>query len=366
VPTAKISKRRTQAKQRETSVVSDTPICFVISPIGADGTERHKKFKDVLEYLIKPAIKNSGYNLNVVRADDIERAGSFIKDILTSLLDSHVVIADLTEQNPNVFYELGVRHSLSPRTILIAQSIDEIPSDLREYRAIVYDMTLEGASVFTNRLTNFLKQIFAEPHRPDNPVLDRLQSIIEQKTVQLEQENIELKKQLSSFFKRGEGEPKATPVQEETVEFRMERILKLHNAERTYSGSFTRGEGRQKQAIKFPNSMGNFQLYAPFKRADVILDLWYVSVVENDVNFERQLADIRVITEQCSQGQDMPCKFIIATSDDLTGKVSRIRKAFTKIKSFVNVEARGLFTLEIWDKKGLLQKEKELGIKVDI
>src|SRR4051794_896843 len=91
-------------------------ICFVISPIGKVGTERHAKFKEVLEYVIKAGVKASGYNLQVLRADDIDRAGSFIRDILDNIYNSHVVIADLTEQNPNVFYELGMRHALRPRT----------------------------------------------------------------------------------------------------------------------------------------------------------------------------------------------------------------------------------------------------------
>ena len=80
--------------------------CFVISPIGKQGTEKYSQFKDVLEYIIKAAVKASGYTLEVLRADDIDRAGSFIKDILDSLYSSYVVIADLTDQNPNVFYEL--------------------------------------------------------------------------------------------------------------------------------------------------------------------------------------------------------------------------------------------------------------------
>ena len=151
--------------------------CFVISPIGNPGTEKHTRFKEILDYVIKAAVKASGYSLQVLRADDIDRAGSFIKDILESLYGSYVVIADLTEQNPNVFYELGVRHALSPRTILIAQSIDDIPSDLREYRTIVYDTSAKGAATFSSRLKKYLSEMQKEPERADNPVLDRIGSI---------------------------------------------------------------------------------------------------------------------------------------------------------------------------------------------
>jgi hypothetical protein len=107
---------------------TNTDVCFVISPIGREGTDTHRTFYEVLEYVIRPAVKHSGYNLQVIRADDIDRSGSFIKDILECIANSFVVIADLSDQNPNVFYELGVRHALSNRTILIAQSMDDIPS----------------------------------------------------------------------------------------------------------------------------------------------------------------------------------------------------------------------------------------------
>lgn len=153
-------------------------VCFVVSPIGQEGTETYQKFRDAYDYVIKSAVKDAGYQLQILRADEINRTGSFIKDILESLFSAFLVIADLTDQNPNVFYELGVRHALCPRTILIAQSVDDIPSDLREYRTIVYDTSAKGAAVFSERLKHFLQEIHSEPDRPDNPVLDRIGGII--------------------------------------------------------------------------------------------------------------------------------------------------------------------------------------------
>jgi transcriptional regulator with XRE-family HTH domain len=175
----------------------DGRVCFVISPIGKEGTEAYKNFKEVLDHIIKPAIAASGYELQVLRADEIEKPGSFIKDILRGVLDSFVVIADLTDQNPNVFYELGVRHSRSPRTILIAQDIEFVPSDLREYRVIVYERSFEGAIKFSDRLAKYLKQIFDDPDQSDNPVLDRLPDRIGSNINSQEKGLAELKEQMS-------------------------------------------------------------------------------------------------------------------------------------------------------------------------
>jgi len=93
---------------RKTKISTDEEmICFVISPIGKEGTKQYTEFKEVLEYIIKPSFDKSDYKFSVLRADDINRTGSFIKDILENLYSSYVVVADLTGQNPNVFYELA-------------------------------------------------------------------------------------------------------------------------------------------------------------------------------------------------------------------------------------------------------------------
>lgn len=354
---------------KKRSPLEGEKVCFVISPIGKEGTNIYKAFKEVYDYVIKPAVKNSDYDLRVIRADDIERSGSFIKDILEIILDSHVVIADLTNQNPNVFYELGVRHCLSPRTILIAQSLDDIPSDLREYRTIIYDLSAKGAKAFSDRLSNYLEEIFEDPQRPDNPVLDRLGSIIDRRTSELVKEATDLKAQLSSVLKKGRA--KEVSVGAEHVRDRLARIFKLNNAVKqveyslTDDGTFTSGIGEEKLKYHMPVDRGNFELHF-LKAKEGIRDSLYVSAVERNLRMDKEMADVRVLMEDCSQGQNMPCNFIIATNEDLTSERERVLEAFAKMKTFVKPEAQTLFNLEIWDSDALTEKEKELGIRVEI
>lgn len=367
--------------------------CFVISPIGKKGTESYSRFREVLDYVIKPGVENSGYRLKVIRADDIERAGSFIKDILESLLNSYVVIADLTENNPNVFYELGVRHSLSPRTILIAQSVDDIPSDLREYRTVIYSTTAKGASEFGTKLVKYLDEISAEPTRSDNPVLDRLPSILETRTSELTNENRELKEKIETILKK--GAPVVKYGKQESVGTRVQRIFKLMGAEnrvhKVSGGRFTRKKGKARIVYVLPEQQGNFELYFLRQRAstsvytrtesvDEIADIFrnggqaepiesisavvYFSVVAGELDYKRELADVRILMEGCSKDQNMPCKFIMVTDKDLKNVKGEIDKTFNQMKSFVEPDKRKLFDIEIWDKTGLLDKEKELGIKI--
>jgi hypothetical protein len=153
-------------------------ICFVISPIGKEGTEVRRRFSEILEHVIRPAFKDADFNMKVVRADDIRRPGAFVRDILEYIAGAHTVVADLTGQNPNVFYELGVRHALSPRTILIAQNVEDIPSDLRGERTIIYDTSPAGVAAFRGEIQQYLKMIETDPERPDNPVLNELKNVM--------------------------------------------------------------------------------------------------------------------------------------------------------------------------------------------
>lgn len=147
--------------------------CFVISPIGEEGSEVYKKFKDVLENLIKPAVEKTGLKIRVIRADDINKSGAWLEDIIDNSINAYLVIADLSEQSINVGLELGIRFSFSPRTILIAESLDCIPSDLRGYRTIAYG-TPANRAAFQDKLNQYLTEIKNNPDRIDNPVLSYL------------------------------------------------------------------------------------------------------------------------------------------------------------------------------------------------
>lgn len=106
--------------------------CFVIMPFREPLNEYYSE-------IIKPAIHKSG--LFPVRADEIYGTQSIIKDIVEKIFESKLLIADLTYRNPNVMYELGVAHSLNKPVIMLVQSTDDIPFDLKHLRTIVYETT---------------------------------------------------------------------------------------------------------------------------------------------------------------------------------------------------------------------------------
>ena len=131
-----------------------------------------EEWTSIFKNVHKSAITESRNGYNCERSNI--RPGAFIKDILMQLNQADVVLADLTDMNPNVLYELGVRHTLRNRTILVSQTIENIPSDLKQYGVIKYDTTPKGVAEYKKKISKILKDIKNNPERADNPVSDYL------------------------------------------------------------------------------------------------------------------------------------------------------------------------------------------------
>ena len=131
-----------------------------------------EEWKDIFENVHKPAIIGSRLGYKCERSNI--RTGAFVKDIIIKLNQADVVLADLTDMNPNVFYELGVRHTLRNRTILVSQTMDDVPSDLKQYGVITYNTNPKGVAEYKKDISKILKDIRNNPDRPDSPVSDYL------------------------------------------------------------------------------------------------------------------------------------------------------------------------------------------------
>jgi len=112
-------------------------VCFVIGPIGEEGDEERKHSDMVLESLIERALE--GGDLEVIRADKIGDPGMISGQVIEHLLNAALVIADLSFHNPNVFYELAIRHMAGLPTVHIIRKQDQIPFDVKDFRTIHVD-----------------------------------------------------------------------------------------------------------------------------------------------------------------------------------------------------------------------------------
>lgn len=144
-------------------------ICYVIMSF-------HDRYTATYADAIKPAIKaiseRRSEDWRCVRSDDIRVPGSITKEIVTSLHTADLVIADLTGHNPNVFYELGVAHSAARPTLMITQTIQELPFDINTYRVHSYSASRDGIVALREYLTAAILDLFVDEKRLTNPVLD--------------------------------------------------------------------------------------------------------------------------------------------------------------------------------------------------
>jgi hypothetical protein len=95
------------------------------------------------------------------RADDIWEHDHIMDDVISLIWRARVVISDLSRKNPNVFYETGIAHSLGRDVIQIAQSIDDVPFDLRSLRTVIYLSNTEGLADLKGQVTTRLSNLLA-------------------------------------------------------------------------------------------------------------------------------------------------------------------------------------------------------------
>lgn len=111
--------------------------CFVIAPIGEEGTITRIRSNQILNHIIRTVLAEYGYD--VTRADEIAEPGIISTQILERVVNDHLVIADLSERNPNVYYELAVRHATRKPVIQLMQKGEPLPFDVAGTRTIVVD-----------------------------------------------------------------------------------------------------------------------------------------------------------------------------------------------------------------------------------
>ena len=151
--------------------------CFVIMPIGTQefngATITQEILKEKYNNLIKEAILKANPNLEVIRADEELNPGTISNDIFLKLMHSKYVIADITYPNPNVFYELGIRHSISNQTILIREKTTApVPFDISHLKYIEYENTVSGLSNLSKNLKERFEFYSSNPYKLDNQFLE--------------------------------------------------------------------------------------------------------------------------------------------------------------------------------------------------
>ena len=198
--------------------------CFVIMPYGGDDPEMVRHYEGVYQSIITPAARAAGYDPK--RSDIAGEPGNITHDIIRDLAESDIVIADLTSKNPNVLFELGIRHAFRKSgTVHIVDTAHELAFDVRQYRTIKYSKDLAGIPGVVSQITDAIRKREEHPERADNPVHDAIQHLplsimmagdkalqeqlrtTQQALEQLHLENEDLTRRLAELDPSGEAGP---------------------------------------------------------------------------------------------------------------------------------------------------------------
>lgn len=177
--------------------MSNKEKCFIITPIDDDADPIRRHIDGIIDAAIRPAL---GEKYEIEVAHQISEPGSITKQIIREIFSDKLAIANLTNKNPNVMYELAFRHSLGKPVIMIAEKGTPLPSDIIMERTIFYQNDARGVLELKENLIEAEESIdFDKESSPIYDIIheiDREAQIVnlsnEQLTNQLNSENSDI------------------------------------------------------------------------------------------------------------------------------------------------------------------------------
>ena len=143
-------------------------------PISDNSNYPDGHFHRVYEHLIIPACENAGFS--PIRADDVLNTNYIALDVLSKIVESEMVICDLSSQNPNVLYELGIRQAFNKPVTLIKDTKTKRIFDIQGFRDFEYDETLRVDNVQND--IEKLSQIILSTHSDKDSDINSLVSLL--------------------------------------------------------------------------------------------------------------------------------------------------------------------------------------------
>jgi len=144
-------------------------MCFVIAPIGDAESDTRRRSDQILKHIIAPAAESCGYK--TIRADQISEPGIITSQVIQHIVDDPLVIADLTGRNPNVFYELAIRHAIKKPLVQIIKKGEAIPFDVAGTRTVHVDHhDLDSVEDAKKEITKQIKATEKDAGKVDTPI----------------------------------------------------------------------------------------------------------------------------------------------------------------------------------------------------
>jgi hypothetical protein len=148
--------------------LSSDEICFVISPLGDADSDIRRRSDQVFQYIIAPAAEANG--LRAIRSDELSSPGMITNQVIQHILNDKILIADLTDRNANVFYELGLRHAFRKPVVQLLIKGQTIPFDVIGHRTVYYDLDLADGTRARKEVEKQIASSLSPNYKVDSPV----------------------------------------------------------------------------------------------------------------------------------------------------------------------------------------------------